>query len=86
MSYDLRSGVSAAETDTGLTLLDEDSGEYFSLNPTGAVVLQALLAGGTTDHAIERLMATYDVDRETAAADARELIGALEQAGLVVDG
>jgi hypothetical protein len=86
MGYDLRTGVSTAETDVGLTLLDEDSSEYFNLNPTGALVLRVLLGGGTLDDAVERLMATYDVDRETAEADVRDLVSALESARLVVDG
>jgi len=86
MGYDLRTGVSTAETDVGLTLLDEGSGEYFNVNPTGALVLRVLLDGGTLDDAVERLMAAYDVDRETAEADVRDLVSALESARLVVDG
>lgn len=86
MGYDLRTGVSTAETDAGLTVLDEDSGEYFNLNPTGALVLRVLLDGGTPDDAVARLMAAYDVDRETAEADVRDLVSTLESAGLVVDG
>ncbi|HSJ43249.1 MAG TPA: lasso peptide biosynthesis PqqD family chaperone [Euzebyales bacterium] len=84
MTYDLCDGVSTAETDTGLTLLDERTGEYFNLNPTGALVLDALLSGGTTDHAVERLMSTYRIDRATAQTDVGDLVGALESAGLVV--
>ena len=34
MTLTLRPGVSTADTDYGTTLLDEDSGEYFTLNPT----------------------------------------------------
>jgi len=86
MGYHLRAGVSTAETDAGLTVLDEDSGEYFNLNPTGALVLRVLLDGGTADGAVERLMAAYDVDRDTAGADVRDLLSAFEQARLVVDG
>ena len=86
MGYHLRTGVSTAETDAGLTVLDEDSGEYFNLNPTGALVLRVLLDGGTADRAVERLMAAYDVDRDTAEADVRDLLSAFEQARLVVDG
>jgi len=84
MGYDLRTGVSTAETDVGLTLLDEDSGEYYNLNPTGALVLEALLAGDAPAGATERLMAVYDVDRGTAEADVRDLVTALESAGLLV--
>ena len=84
MPYDLRTGVSTAETEVGLTLLDERNGEYFNLNPTGALVLDALLSGGTPDDAVERLMSAYGVDRDTAQTDVGDLVGALESAGLVV--
>ena len=47
MALNLRPGVSTADTDYGTTLLDEHSGEYFTLNPTGALVLRTLLGGGT---------------------------------------
>ena len=49
MALTLRPGVSTADTDYGTTLLDERSGEYFTLNPTGALVLRTLLGGGTAD-------------------------------------
>ena len=37
MTLKLRDGVSAADTDYGIALLDEDSGQYWNLNPTGAL-------------------------------------------------
>ena len=47
MTMRLRDGVSSAETDYGIMLLDEDSGRYWNLNPTAALVLRTLLDGGT---------------------------------------
>jgi hypothetical protein len=84
MPYNLRTGVSTAETDAGVALLDERNGEYFNLNPTGALVLDALLSGGTPEDAVARLISVYDVDGETAQTDVSDLVGALESAGLVV--
>lgn len=84
MPYELRTGVSTAETDAGVTLLDERNGEYFNLNPTGALVLDALLSDGTPEDAVARLMSTYDVDRQTAQTDVGDLVEALESVGLVV--
>ncbi len=55
MTMTLRRGVSTADTDYGTTLLDEDSGEYFTLNPSGALVLRTLLGGGTADEAARAL-------------------------------
>ena len=37
MTLKLRDGVSTANTDYGVMLLDEYSGQYWNLNPTAAV-------------------------------------------------
>ena len=67
MTLTLRPGVSTADTDYGTTLLDESSGEYFTLNPTAALVLKTLLGGGTREQAAQALTAEYAVDAATAA-------------------
>ena len=78
----LRDGVSMAETEYGAALLDEKSGQYFNLNPTGALILRSLLDGETTEQAVEHLTTEYDVDLETAGRDVEELIAELEAASL----
>ncbi len=79
----LRGGVFLAEVEDGTALLDEDQGQYWSLNPTGALVLQTLLAGGTADEAARALVAEYGVDQGTAERDVGELVDELCSAGLV---
>lgn len=83
MTVRLRAGVSAADTDYGSTLLDLDSGEYFNLNPTGALVLQRLLEGDSPAQAATRLSEEYDVGPEEADQDVAELVATLEAAGLI---
>jgi hypothetical protein len=83
MTLKLRDGVSTAETDYGTTLLDEDSGQYWNLNPTGALVLRTLLEDGTPAQAVQELTAQYAVDAETASRDVEDLVGGLHSAGLV---
>jgi hypothetical protein len=83
MTLKLRDGVSTADTEYGLALLDEDSGQYWNLNPTGALALQTLLAGGTTAQVVQELMEQYAVDAETASQDVEDLLGELHSAGLV---
>lgn len=84
MTYTLRPGVSTAETDYGVAVLDERDGEYFALNPTGASVLRTLLEGGSRTDATQRLTAEYAVDVDTAAQDVAELVDALQAAGLLL--
>ena len=79
----LRDGVSSADTDYGIALLDEDSGEYWNLNPTGALVLRTLLQGGTSTDAVQALAERCNVDTDSARRDVQDLLGELRSAGLV---
>jgi Coenzyme PQQ synthesis protein D (PqqD) len=83
MTLKLRKGVSTAETDYGTTLLDEDNGQYWNLNPTGVLVLHTLLEGGTPAQAVQELTAQYAVDAETASRDVEDLVGGLHSAALL---
>jgi hypothetical protein len=83
MTLQLRDGVSAAATDYGMALLDEDSGQYWNLNPTAALALRMLLDGGTTAQAVQELTEQYAVDAETASQDVEDLLSELHAAGLV---
>ena len=83
MTMKLRDGVSIADTDYGVALLDEDSGQYWNLNPTGALALRTLLGGGTTAQVVQELTEQYAVDVETASKDVEDLVGGLRSAGLV---
>jgi hypothetical protein len=83
MAFKLRNGISVAETDYGLMLLDEDSGQYWNLNPTGASVLRTLLDGGTPAQAALELTEQFSVDSQIANTDVETLVGDLRSAGLV---
>ncbi|MBT2404947.1 MULTISPECIES: lasso peptide biosynthesis PqqD family chaperone [unclassified Streptomyces] len=81
----LKPGVLLTETEYGLALLDQDSAEYWTLNPTAAIVLRSLLDGGGPERAVEILTTRYeDVDTELAAEDVRSIIGELRDTGLLI--
>jgi hypothetical protein len=83
MTLKLRDGVSVADTDYGMALLDEDSGQYWNLNPTAALALRTLLDGGTKAQAVQELTEQYAVDADTASQDIEDLVGELHSTGLV---
>lgn len=83
MTLKLRDSVSTANTDYGVMLLDEDSGQYWNLNPTAAVVLRTLLEGGSPQQAVQELTSQYSVDASTASRDVQDLVAELHSAGLV---
>ncbi|KOX02571.1 hypothetical protein ADK65_08255 [Streptomyces sp. NRRL B-1140] len=86
MAFKLREGVFTAETDYGIALLDEDSDQYWTLNPSAAVALRTLLEGGTEADAARKLTQEYAVDIGTARRDVRDLVGGLRAAGLAAEG
>jgi hypothetical protein len=83
MTLQLRNGVFTAETDYGIALLDEESGQYWNLNPTAALVLRTLLAGGTPAQAVQELTEQYEVNPDTASRDVEDLVSSLHSEGLV---
>ncbi|SPE52990.1 hypothetical protein SNS2_1844 [Streptomyces netropsis] len=83
MPITLRAGVLQAPTEYGIALLDEDTGRYWTLNPTAASVLRTLLAGGTHQDAARVLYTDYDTDPETATADVLDLLDELRAAHLI---
>jgi hypothetical protein len=86
MTMSLRAGVSSAETDYGIMLLDEDSGRYWNLNSTATLALRTLLDGGTPEQAAHELAKRYAVEAATAGRDVRELLDGLRSAGLLEGG
>ncbi|MFF0339802.1 lasso peptide biosynthesis PqqD family chaperone [Kribbella sp. NPDC004875] len=79
----LNAAVTMVETEYGWVLLDERAGEFFSLNPTGVLAVQALLDGAGLDDAVRQITTRYAVDAATARADVEDLLQQLEQAQLV---
>lgn len=83
MTLKLRDGVSTADTEYGTVLLDEDGDQYWTLNPTGAIVVRTILDGGTPADAAQELTQQYAVDFDSASQDVQELVSELCSAGLV---
>jgi hypothetical protein len=75
--------VSTAQTDYGTVLLDQRSGDYWELNPTGALVVRTLMEGGDEEAAVAALVARFDIGRAQAARDVDALVRELRGAGLV---
>ena len=83
MTLKLREGVFTADTDYGIALLDEDGDQYWTLNPSAALVVRTLLDGGTPAEAAQALTEEYKVDLDDASRDVQQLLDELCSAGLV---
>ncbi|MCP4662868.1 MAG: HPr-rel-A system PqqD family peptide chaperone [bacterium] len=64
-------------------LFDPRTGSTYSLNPTGTLLLRDLIDGISPDRLIERLLATFRVDSETAARDVERFLFRLRGLGLM---
>ncbi|GGR97204.1 hypothetical protein GCM10010252_39820 [Streptomyces aureoverticillatus] len=74
--------VTTADTEYGTVLLDQRSGHYWELNPTGTLVVRTLLEGGEERDAVDAVVAEFDIDRAQAARDVAALIHLLRTSGL----
>ncbi|MGY0459569.1 lasso peptide biosynthesis PqqD family chaperone [Kitasatospora sp. cg17-2] len=84
MSTALAPTVRATDTETGTVLLDERTGRYWHLNPTGAAVLRHLLDGATPKEAARRITDRHpDIPADQADRDVAALVKHLHDARLV---
>ncbi|GAA2435586.1 MULTISPECIES: lasso peptide biosynthesis PqqD family chaperone [Streptomyces] len=83
MTMNLRPGVVTADTEYGMALLDQSSGEYYTLNPTAALIVRTLLEGTSTEQAVTALTDTYDVSAEQVEEDIARILEELRAARLL---
>lgn len=83
MPLRLRPDIATTDTDDGLVLLDERTGRYWQLNPTGAHILHALLAGHHPDHIAADLATRYHIDPQQAQHDVTALTKHLHTTNLI---
>ncbi|MFI8192046.1 lasso peptide biosynthesis PqqD family chaperone [Streptomyces sp. NPDC085946] len=83
MTMTLRPGVVTADTEYGMALLDQKSGEYYTLNPTAALIVRTLLDGTSREQTVTSLTATYDVSAEQVEEDITRILQELRAAKLL---
>jgi hypothetical protein len=79
----LRSDVVRAPTEYGAVLLHTNNGQYWTLNPSGDLVLRVMLAGGDTAAAVRELCSVSEVEPEAARRDVEGLLAQLADVGLI---
>jgi hypothetical protein len=78
-----REGVAAQVADGEAVLLDIESGEYFSLNPVGSRIWELCDGTRSTAEIVSVICGEFDVAEDVATADAREILGELQNEKLV---
>jgi hypothetical protein len=64
-------------------ILDLKSGMYFGLNPVGARIWQLVQQPASVDAIIQTILDEYDVAPAQCEADVMQLLGKLDEAGLI---
>lgn len=64
-------------------VLDLESGEYYSCNPTSAFILEALQKGQTPDEILDRLTTHFLVSSTTAKPDLLNTLTQFRQFGFI---
>ncbi|MET9296576.1 lasso peptide biosynthesis PqqD family chaperone [Streptomyces sp. NPDC003077] len=85
MTLRLKPHVSLTDTETGMVVLDEDSGRYFELNQPAATALRALLDGADPAHAAALLAGDRPDLIERATTDLRHFLQQLTDTGIAAD-
>jgi hypothetical protein len=81
--YAVSAGVRSTRNEDGGIVLDIDHGQMFRLNPVGALILESLGKGCAETEIAKEISRQYSISEETAAADVREFLQALEEHKLV---
>jgi hypothetical protein len=83
LSFSLADSVLSQKLGAQTVLMHVQNGEYFELNKTGAVVLDALLAGKDENAVASLLVDSFEVDHVQAMSDVEALIAALRSRNLL---
>jgi hypothetical protein len=65
-------------------ILRTDSGQIFSTNPSGTAFIRQITVGRSVAQAVAAMLNEFDVEEDVLLADLAELVGFLEQEGVVV--
>jgi len=84
--YAVPDEVLTAHLEGEAVLLHMDTKNYFRLNATAALLWKGMERGLEREQLLDSLLAEFEVDRPTAAAELDRLLGELADRGLVVPG
>ena len=82
-SYRLAEGVLSVELEEENILLSVGSGKYFGVRGAMRHLLEGLRDGLSFDQMVARTRERYDVSREDAARDLRDMLDKLVGAGII---
>lgn len=82
MNITLNTGLLIQKVVDEIVILEPESGNYFTLNETGAIMLEQLQNGKTLSEITQHISQTFNVTEQEVAQDFTQLLTELEQQGL----
>lgn len=74
VKYEINKNITWKSLDTGIILLNLDSGDYFTLNEIASFIWKGLLEDKGLDDIVGSIVDSYDCDKDTAEKDVNEQI------------
>jgi Coenzyme PQQ synthesis protein D (PqqD) len=84
MTFKTNPSVVCTEVEDTMVLLHLDTKRYFTLNATGVSIWRELAAGKSEAEIVAALAAEYEAEASKLADSTHQLLGKLEQAGLIL--
>ncbi len=83
-SFHPSEGVIARAVGEETVLVNMDDEQYYSLDPVGSLIWEALSEGRTLGDVARDLVERFEIDQAVAETDVGDLVAELSAAGLVV--
>lgn len=83
MKFSCKTNVFVTELGESLALLDMQTGTYYTINDTGAIIWKELTQGNDLSIAVDKICETYDISSTQANVDADSLVGDLLHKGII---
>ena len=84
-TYKLMNNVLFQKVDNETVILEPETGQYFTLDPIGTLMIENLQLGQTVEQVTENVLKTYEAPKNEVEADLQDLINNMVSQGLLME-
>jgi hypothetical protein len=86
MGWKLSDDLLPAKINEDYMMIDLDQGRYLSVNATGTVIIEAIVAGGGIDDAVAAVVKRFEIEDAEAREDVLAFVSWMREKGYLKDG
>lgn len=86
MGWKLSDDLLPAKINEDYMMIDLDQGRYLSVNATGTVIIEAIVAGGGIDDAVAAVVKRFEIEEAEAREDVLAFVSWMQEKGYLKDG